>query len=171
MKSFIRAGSDTKNKRKVPEHTSLLSGTKDWKLTVDYTTAPSIFPPEIYPTDERPDLVLWSPSLKRVVLLELTCPAEEGIDNARIRKKKRYNDLLEDINKTNNAWTAMLFTLEVGARGYIAKSVRYCFRRLGLPNRQINSLLKHLAKIVTRCSYAIYLSRRSPWDKNRILLE
>ena len=37
------------------------------------------FPPVIYSTSERPDIVIWSASARLVILLELTVPAEEGI--------------------------------------------------------------------------------------------
>jgi hypothetical protein len=33
-------------------------------------------------TLQRPDIIIWSPSLRKVILIELTCPAEEGIINA-----------------------------------------------------------------------------------------
>ena len=78
------------------------------------------FNAEICSTNERPYIVVWSSLFKVVVLIELTCPAEEGIQNASIRKQNRYIDLQLLIR--NNGWTPHLFTIEVGARGFVAHS-------------------------------------------------
>ena len=78
------------------------------------------FPAEICGTSQRPDIVVWSPLSKIVILIELTCPAEEGIQNATNRKQERYTDLQLLIRQNN--WKSHLFTIEVGARGFVAKS-------------------------------------------------
>jgi hypothetical protein len=49
-------------------------------------------------------------------MIELTCPAEEGIHNAVLRKQARNKDLQTELN--NGHWTATLLTVEVGARGF-----------------------------------------------------
>ena len=98
-------------------------------------------------------------------MIELTCPAEEGIDNAHQRKMARYKNLND-----NTSWTPILRTIEIGARGFVAKSVRHCFKTLGFNYREINKLTNQLSNIVVRCSYDIYLSRKSAWDKNKTLL-
>ena len=71
---------------------SLLSDSTDWRLLVDYTDRIIVFPPEIVATSERPDIVNWSVALK-VIMIELTCPAEEGIEAARERKLGRCSQL------------------------------------------------------------------------------
>ena len=55
---------------------SLLSNAADCKLLLDYDQSPIIFPPEIIPTPERPDIIIWSNTTKHVILFELTCCAE-----------------------------------------------------------------------------------------------
>jgi hypothetical protein len=77
------------------------------------------FPPTIVATALRPDIVLWSRMSRVVVLIELTCPAEEGMVNAQLRKETKYSGLVDDINATE-VWKPVLFTLEVGARGLLA---------------------------------------------------
>ena len=47
-------------------------------------------------------------------MIELTCPAEEGIEAARVRKQARYEQLTQDI--ANAGWVADLLTIEVGVR-------------------------------------------------------
>ena len=99
-------------------------------MVTDYRHRPVVFPPVVYATNERPDIVLWSESKRRVVLLELTCPAEEDMQAARDRKEAKYAPLLDSINATGQ-WTAELHTFEVGARGLVACRTFGVFRTLG----------------------------------------
>src|ERR1700758_1942651 len=115
--SFVKRGTLAKTAQ--PPCSSLLDGSCDWSIVVDYKHKPVVFPPVIFSTNQRPDIVIWSESSRRVLLLELTCPAEEGIQAARDRKEAKYAPLVESINATN-CWTADLLTLEVGARGLVA---------------------------------------------------
>ena len=123
-----------------------------------------VFPPEIFATSERPDLVFYSREKRKVFLVELTCPAEEGIEAANMRKLGRYS-VLQSIN-ASKVWSAELFTLEVGARGFVALSVSKFLRKLGLPSRKVRHICKRLSTIVVRCSYAIFLSQDiANWSK------
>jgi len=75
--------------KKIISKSHFLSKATDWNLLVDLPGHNYIFPPEIYSTSERPDIVIWSISLHRAYLIELTCPAEEGIQAAAVRKNKQ----------------------------------------------------------------------------------
>ena len=92
-KSFVRKGDKLANPAKPAPRKSLLSGSTDWRLRVDFTDRNIVLPPEIIATSERPDIVIWSVTLKKVIMIELTCPAEEGIEAARERKHARYEQL------------------------------------------------------------------------------
>ena len=48
---------------------------------------------------------------RHVMLLELTCCAEEGINAAQLRKEVRYHELVENIKENN--WNAELLTIEL----------------------------------------------------------
>jgi hypothetical protein len=89
-----------------------------------------------------------------VVLIELTCPAEEGMFNAQLRKETKYSGLVDEINATE--WKPKLFTLEVGARGLVGLSTHKTLVRLGFTSSQANVLCKRLSSVVVRCSYVIY---------------
>ena len=117
----------------VQKQRSLLDGASDWLFSIDFEEQKLVFPPEIYSTSERPDIVIWSGFLKLVIMIELTCPSEEGITNATNRKQRRYGCLLDNIRPQ---WTPILFIVEVGARGYVANSMVKCLRRLGFSNRR-----------------------------------
>ena len=45
-------------------------------------------PANILPTSERPDIVMHFPSVRKVVLMELTVPFEPNIEKARVRKNR-----------------------------------------------------------------------------------
>lgn len=72
---------------------SFLCGANDWQILVDYNDWKITFLPSIYCTPGRPDIIIWSVLAKRVLLIELTCPAEEGISGVASRKLQRYKDL------------------------------------------------------------------------------
>ena len=74
-KSFVRKGDNLAHPAKLDPRKSLLSGSTDWKLLVDHSDRPIVFPPEIVATNRRPDIVIWSVALKKVVMVEPTCPA------------------------------------------------------------------------------------------------
>ena len=104
--SFVPAGTSvaTKSDRK-RRKPSLLASASDWKLLVDFYHKPYLFPPHIFPTKERPDILLYSNALRVVIFGELTCPAEEGVQEARLRKQSRYVDLAESIRGLKHPWT------------------------------------------------------------------
>jgi hypothetical protein len=114
----VRAGQKLKQPAVTTERRGLLDYANDWKLLVDFEHRKMVFPPCIVATDLRPDVVLWSVRSHVVILLELTCPAEEGIDAAQVRKESKYDGLVRAINDTKT-WRARLLTLEVGARGLV----------------------------------------------------
>ena len=98
--NFVRAGQSRPPKIPKQPKEGLLTKANDWNLLVDYENSKIVFPPHIYPTSERPDVVFWSRMSRKVILLELTCCAEEGVKAAQLRKQVRYHELVENINAT-----------------------------------------------------------------------
>jgi hypothetical protein len=154
---FVRTGETKKRGTRPPQRLtpSVLECANDWKLRVDFDGKKAEFPPSIVATSLRPDVVLWSRMSRVVVLIELTCPAEEGMVKAQLHKETKYSGLLDDINATE-VWKASLFTLEVGARGLVGLSVHKTFVRLGFTPSQAKAVCKKLSSVVVRCSSAIY---------------
>jgi len=138
----------------------LVLAASDWKMQIDYTKNPAPFPVHICVTDKRPDIVIYSNSSNTVILIELTCPAEENICDAQRRKEAKYTPLRDQIK--DNGWKCHLWTIEVGARGFVAGSVRRCFQRLGFTNSEIRNLVRNMSQSASRCSFAIYKSYRAP---------
>ena len=120
--AFIKPGERKKPTKpvKYSSPTHLLSGGHDWQCQVDYRDKPMIFPIAICPSQLRPDIVIWSTALRFVILIELTCPSEENISQAKARKKLRYAELLKQIE--HSRWSVKLFTIEAGVRGCLSHS-------------------------------------------------
>ena len=168
-RNFVRPGGA--KAKTIRRQKSILEGAAEWVLEVDYDTNHYVFPPEIYSTNERPDILIWSKLLKRVIIIELTCPAEEGILAAQATKEARYHkDLIPGILGPQE-WTPTLFTIEVGARGFVAKSTRYCLSRLGISRKEKTKLVNTLSKVAAKCSYTILQSStNTTWEDGRPLL-
>ena len=90
----------------------------DYQVIADLPDqAPFIFPPHIATTDLRPDLVVWSNTRQEVILFELTVCFESNFDNTQQRKREKYLDLMETIQRTH--FRAQLVPLQVGSRGFL----------------------------------------------------
>ena len=164
---FVKEGGTPKEK-KLDESVNIMDGANDWKLLIDFDDKRIVFPPTICPTNLRPDIIIWSDKTKTIIWAELTCPAEENIKDAQRRKTTRYKDLAEVVR--GNSWTLHDFTIEVGVRGCMAKSVGYFLRKIGIPRRTCKELLQQVSNVVTRCSFAIYLaSTNAEWPKYALI--
>ena len=102
---------------------------QDWKMLVDIGQQ-LIFPPEIAATTLRPDLVLWSPSLKAVYITELTFPWENSTEEAYEHNKLCYTELAVDAQQ--RGWKAKVYPVEVGCRGFVASSTIRLLKDLGI---------------------------------------
>ena len=89
-----------------------------------------MFPAEIATTILRPDLVLWSPSLKKVLIIELTVPWEDPVDEAYERKHLGYAELAAEAQ--HRGWNTEVRPVEVGCRGFVAASTTKLLRDLGI---------------------------------------
>ena len=102
------------------EGKGLLGTSTDWKMRVDLKQRME-FPSEIAVTNKRPDIVIWSAKTKQAVLLELTVPWEERIEEAYERKNLKYQELVK--NCQENGWKIWFFAVEVGCRGFVGQSM------------------------------------------------
>ena len=113
------------------------------------------------------DLLLISEKLKKLVFCELTCLNEENLLSWQKKKEDKYKRLLSSLNK---GWIGYLFTLEVGAKGFVVANSFYRFSNfLGLSSRESRSLRDSLSRESLRCSYIIWLNRKNKlMDKKRL---
>ena len=78
-----------------------------------------IFPGHIAITSLRPDLIVFSNSMKRIIIIELTCPCEENMESLHSIKLSKYLPLVDVIRRSG--WSVDLFAIEMGARGYCSR--------------------------------------------------
>ena len=159
--TFVREGSNPPRSSTKPQRNidCILTGSSDWKLLVDYDDAQIVFPAIICATDNRPDVVIWSKESKRVIMIELTVPAEENIANAHHRKTVKYEALIASC--LSQGWKTTFIAIEVGCKGFVGFSTVKCCKMLGMSKHSISRLVKLLSKVALRCSYLIYLSRKN----------
>ena len=88
------------------------------------------FPSFICDTLLRPDIVIFSKTLKTVVIIELTCPCEENFEYWHMFKQAKYGELKKLCELAG--WKVIVMTVEVGARGFVSTSLKSCFQKLGI---------------------------------------
>ena len=124
---FVKEGEKAKKGERLT--TGLLDLAQDWQLRVDIHEK-LVVPEFIVKTKQRPDIVLFSKSSKRIIFIELTVPWEEALEEAYERKKLRYTELVEEC--IANGWKAVCYPVEVGARGFVARSMAKLLKELGI---------------------------------------
>ena len=88
---FVKAGGSANPSTQKPM--GILATRRDWNLQVDLRRQLR-FPPEIAIKRLRPDILLLSKTTKQLVLLELTVPREERMEEAHERKRVKYQPLI-----------------------------------------------------------------------------
>ena len=97
---------------------------QSWKFYCDLDGATKIagttIPPDILPTQQRPDLVLINESSKSIIIIELSIPFEQNIHKTHDYKQNKYASLTADLQE--QGYDAKLFCIEIGSRGLITSS-------------------------------------------------
>ncbi len=94
---FIREGQKPEKASKNCS-VGLLSTARDWAMTVDLERQLKI-PTHITQSKLRPDIILVSEATKQLILLELTVPWEERMEEAQERKREKYQELVDDCQR------------------------------------------------------------------------
>ena len=119
----MKKGANVPGKRTPP--VGILHYASGWVVLADFNSN-YCFPVHIAFTQLRLDIIIFSNSLGKVILIDLTCPCEENMQSwhgTRINKYLALKTVIE-----SNGWCVELFAVEVGARGYFPKSVLCCFK-------------------------------------------
>ena len=98
-------------------------------MTVDLERQLKI-PPHITQTRLRPDIILVSEATKQLLLLELTVPWEERMEEAQKRKREKYQELVEECWR--NGWRTRCMAVEVGSRRFTSQAAEKASRWLWL---------------------------------------
>ncbi|XP_055496018.1 uncharacterized protein LOC129699945 [Leucoraja erinacea] len=90
--TFVKAGEKPRPQPKT--RAGLLYTATDWQLPVDLGKQLK-YPQHITATSLRPDMIITSDVTKQLIVLELTVPWEERIEEANERKCAKYQELVE----------------------------------------------------------------------------
>jgi hypothetical protein len=155
--NFVRAGEMGKATKTT---SGILATANDWNMQADVNQKLK-FPPEITTTNQRPDIVLWSKNTKQAVLIELTVPWEERIQDANERKRTKYQQLVEECRE--NGWKTSCYPIEVGCRGFAGQSLWQALRSLGVTGKTRSKLISDVMREAERASQWVWQKREEQW--------
>lgn len=99
--------------------------------------------PQVVQTSLRPNLVMWSKEAKKIILIELTVPSEDGCIKASEWKTTKYQDLVQSA-KTNGGKSG--YSQLTSCRGFPAQSVWRALTEVGWQGGRGRRLLAGLAR-------------------------
>ncbi|KAJ8014600.1 hypothetical protein DPEC_G00017320 [Dallia pectoralis] len=103
------------------------------------------------------------PGLSRIILLELTVPWEDRIEEAKERKGAKYVELEEEC--WNNGWRARCEPIEVGCRGFAGQSLCRAYNILGITGASKRRAIKEVTEAAEVASRWLWLRRGEPWAR------
>ena len=150
--TFLKEGEHVKTDK--PVYRNILDQASDWEMKIDLDRRVKI-PPEITVSNQRPDVLLISRSLKQMIMVELTVPHEERIDVSGELKRSKYSTIIEEGKKTG--WNVSIWPVEVGCRGFPANSMTGFLRAIGLTGKCRKKALRNLGEKAEEASRKIWL--------------
>ena len=120
----------------------MLSSADDWQLVVDLEIRLR-FPRHIAETSLRPDMVLYSDSKKQCIIWELTVSWEEHMIIANVRKRSKYQELVEQCE--HKAWRINYDPIKVGCRGFAGQSLCKALAKIGILGAARSRALKEIS--------------------------
>ena len=130
---------------------------RDWKMHVDLLETPLSVPTHIAVTAQRPDIIITSDAMKLMFLIELTCPMEGRCEVSTELKTERYERDVVEAAKLKG-WKTVIYTVEVGCRGFPAPSITRMLRDFGFTGKKRREILKKLSIIAEESSMKIWKS-------------
>ena len=103
--------------------------------------------------------MIWSASTKTVIWGELSCPLEELILDAHVRKKQKYLNL--EIACQCKGWKVFAFPFEVGSIGFVGHSCKKFLSAIGLRGSRQKAIILELSSAARRSSFHLWQCRRS----------
>lgn len=155
---FHRAGEKPKKKNK--NIANILSPATDWELRVDLGKRLK-FPDHIVQTSLRPDLIFFSNNIKKLIMWELTVPWEEHAEEAHERKMLKYDELKTSCK--NNGWKSSCLPIEVGVRGFAARSLCKALIDIGLAGANKRKAIRTITNTAKRTAKWLWIKRDSSW--------
>ncbi|XP_056097411.1 uncharacterized protein LOC130076370 [Rhinichthys klamathensis goyatoka] len=157
--AFVRAGEKLTPAARGTS-SGLLATARDWELAVDLGKQLK-FPEAVAITTLRPDIVLTSEASKQVILLELTVPWEDRMEEANERKRAKYSQLVEGCR--SNGWRAICQPFEVGCRGFVGHSLCRAYKMLGITGASQRRAIKLATDAAEVASRWLWIKRGEAW--------
>jgi hypothetical protein len=155
---FVKEGQQVKTAP--PKRVGVLDSAQNWEMRVDLERKLQF--PEIIHTNLRPDIVLFSSQSKKIIAIELTVPWEERCDEAHARKADKYAELMEECRR--RGWSAWLFPVEIGCRGFPSTSVWKMFTALGVVGQGRKKAIQAASSAAEKASSWLWLRRDKSWS-------
>ena len=92
-------------------------------------------------------------------MIELTVPWEEGCEEAHERKLTKYKELAETCRQ--KGWKTQLYVVEVGCRGFTARSVGRFLKDSGIVGNQLQTAIRNLGEAAERASIWLRFKRNN----------
>lgn len=115
------------------------------------------FPEAVPSTLLRPDVIIGSLGGKKIILVELIVPWEEGCEEAAESKKTKYQQLVQDSRE--KGWTTWLFTVEVGCRRFPAQYVWNLLTKVGVRGLERKTAARRIGEAAERASCWLWHKR------------
>jgi len=160
---FVKEGGKGKRRGKsaIDEGLGILASAGDWDLRVDLDRKLT-FPEEITTTNQRPDIVILSAKTRQVVIMELTVPWEDRMEEAFERKAEKYNELKQSC--IEKGWKTWYYPIEVGCRGFVGQSTWRGLGAVGIKGRKRKVVTKNLAEAAEAASRWLWMkSKEHTW--------
>ncbi|KAK0145224.1 hypothetical protein N1851_015879 [Merluccius polli] len=160
--NFVRQGGQPRSTKARCKTGSLITGA-GWELKVDLGQQMAV-PSHIVSTRLRPDLLFWSDREKAVFLVELTIPWEDRVEEANELKRAKYTEIAEEA--AQRGWSVRLRPIEIGARGFVARSAISLLSELGIRGRSLRQVVSSMSLAAERASEWLWVRRSSTsWGK------
>nr|XP_014269084.2 uncharacterized protein LOC106676625 [Maylandia zebra] len=156
--SFIKAGEKPQGRPHLT--TGLLNTASDWQLQADLGKQLK-FPQNIAETSLRPDLIIISEASKQLIMLELTVPWEERIEEANERKRGKYQELVQECR--GRGWKTFYEPIEVGCRGFAGRSLCKVLGRLGVAGAAKKRAIQAVSEAAEKATRWLWIKRADPW--------
>lgn len=125
----------------------------DWQVITDLGRQMTV-PQCLAMTRLRPDMIIFSETVKEAIMMELTVPWEENIAWAHERKLNRYENLrAECIEK---GWKCEVYAVEVGCRGFLGRSATSFLEYIGINKKRLRSASKSISEVAEAASAWIW---------------
>ncbi len=105
--------------------------------------------------------ILISKVSKKIIIGELTCPMEHGVEESQAFKMNKYCGL----PKLSSHWSIEVLPFEISARGIVCSSWFTIVKEIGLSKKVAKKIASNLSVEVLKASQQIFLARdRRFWN-------